>query len=110
MLRAVDPGLPGDPTREIGRSALRGAGWHLRTHRDRDFAQPLIRWAPPENQDELLNLDPPPGMNVVDFSRLYSVAGHSMGVALGEDPDDVFEDEALYRACVKRFLVERQDG
>ncbi len=110
MREAVDPGFAWDPTRKVGRRALAGAGLHLRTHRDREFAQLLIRWTPPEDQDELLDRTPPPGMSKYDLRWLFFEAGKAMGVAVGADPGVLIEDDELSAACVKRFLAERQDG
>lgn len=110
ILEAADTGFDWDPRREVGHDAFAGAGLYLKTHRDKDFAQLLIRWTPPEDEDDLFDRSPPPGMRRVDLSSFLRSAGKAMGVAVGADPKALIEDAALYSACVKRFLAERQDG
>ena len=45
ILQAVEPGFAWDPESEVSVSAFYGLGRHLITHRDRDFAQVVMRWA-----------------------------------------------------------------
>ena len=110
ILEAVDTGFGWDPHRNVGCSALRGAGLHLHTAKDRDFSQLLIRWQPRDDWYDPFYVRPPPGLIDFEVRQITGSAGFGMGYALGADPEKLLNDEHLFNTCVKRFIAERQDG
>ena len=48
-LTAVEPGFAWDEFGGAAHGALLAAGYHLKTHRDRDLAQLIVRWATHED-------------------------------------------------------------
>ena len=110
ILQSVDMGFVWDPRRDVGCSALRAAGWHLRTAKDRDFSQLLIRWRPRDDWNDRFYVSPPPGLHDFEVRHITGSAGFAMGYALDADPEKLLDDELLVASCVKRFIAERQDG
>ena len=109
IMEAVDPGFAWDQRRALAAHALAGAGWHLKTHRDRDFAQLILRWSTLEYNSPVY-VFPPPGLYPHDMRDIGDSARIAAGYAVGADPYELTESEDLIDASVKRFIAERQDG
>jgi hypothetical protein len=107
IIEAVEPGFAWDEQREVSASAVGGAGLHLKTHRDRDFAQLILRWAP-RDDDSFRN--PPPGVSRYALQSTRNAAQIATGYAMGADPYQLTEDDDLVADCIIRFAAERQDG
>lgn len=109
ILEAVEPGFSWDGKRDVASDALMSAGHHLRTHRDRDLAQLILRWATRE-EDDMFYLSPPAGQHRVYLEFNGDAAQTAAGIAVGADPAALVDDHALREASLKRFIAERQDG
>jgi hypothetical protein len=99
ILAAVEPGFPWDESGDAAGGALTAAGYHLKTHHDRDFAQLIARWATRKETCE----------DRID--TIISDAQMAAGYAVGADPARLADDDEEYTAAsLARFLAERQDG
>jgi hypothetical protein len=105
IIEAVEPGFAWDEEREVSGTAVSGAGLHLKTHRDRDFARLILRWALLDEYDDLFM-----GDSEMALRSTKNEAEIAAGYAMGADPFQLTEDDALVADCVRRFAAERQDG
>lgn len=109
ILEAVEPGFAWDPKRDVAADALSGAGLHLKTNRDRDFAQLIMRWVTCDEDDDFYQF-PPPGVSQAHWEGSAQTARTAAGTAMGAESIAMIEDDALVDSCVARFIAERQDG
>ncbi len=109
ILEAIEPGLPWDNRRKVSNNAISGIGHYLRNHRDRDFAQLILRWATRGPDDEFYKALPP-GQRSIDLEMSANRARTAAGIAMGVDPSLLVDNEDLRDATVERFVAERQDG
>ena len=109
ILEAVEPGFAWDEKRIVAKDALMGAGEHLRTHRDRDLAQLIMRWVIRDEEDDFY-LFPPPGQHRVYLESSANMAEMAAGIAVGADSAALVDDQAVIEESIKRFIAERQDG
>ena len=108
LLQAVEPGFAWDPERKVSVDAFYGMGRYLSIHRDRDFAQMVLRWTTLNDDDLYRSLQQ--GASRGPLNHCRSAAEVSAGIAVGVDPADLVYDVDLIKRSVERFVPERQDG